>query len=152
MGWCYMIDNFLEMNTITLTLIASLFTWGLTAMGASLVFFFKKVNRNVMDAMLGFAAGVMIAASFWSLLSPGIELAEDLGKCSWLVATLGFLSGGIILYLGDKLCKYFMKKRKSTNSEGLRRSILLVSSISLHNIPEGCVMYVYQLIKQHNIR
>lgn len=131
-----MIDRLLEMDTITLTLIATLFTWGITSLGASLVFFFKKVNRNVMDAMLGFAAGVMIAASFWSLLAPGIELADELGKCSWLVATIGFISGGVILYLGDKVCKYFMKKRNN-NSEGLRRSILLFSSISLHNIPEG---------------
>lgn len=132
-----MISSLLELNAITLTIIASLFTWGLTALGASLVFFFKKVNRNVMDAMLGFAAGVMIAASFWSLLAPGIELADELGKRSWLVASIGFLSGGVILYLGDKVCKFFMKKRNSTNNEGLRRSILLVSSISLHNIPEG---------------
>ncbi len=131
-----MMDKLVELDVTTLTLIASLFTWGVTTMGASLVFFFKKVNRNVMDALLGFAAGVMIAASFWSLLAPGIELAEELDKCAWLIATLGFLSGGVILYLGDKVCKFFLKKRNN-NSEGLRRSILLFSSISLHNIPEG---------------
>ncbi len=131
-----MIDKLLEMDVTTLTIIASLFTWAVTTLGASLVFFFKKVNRNVMDALLGFAAGVMIAASFWSLLAPGIELAEELDKCAWLVATIGFLSGGVILYIGDKICKFFLKKRDN-NSEGLRRSILLFSSISLHNIPEG---------------
>jgi len=131
-----MIDKLLKVDVATLTLIASLFTWGVTTLGASLVFFFKKVNRNVMDALLGFAAGVMIAASFWSLLAPGISLAEELDKCAWLVATVGFLSGGVILYLGDKVCKFFLKKRNN-NSEGLRRSILLFSSISLHNIPEG---------------
>ena len=81
----------LDMNPIVLSLFATLFSWGVTALGASLVFFFKKINRNVMDAMLGFAAGVMIAASFWSLLDPGISLAEELGKCAWLVALLGFL-------------------------------------------------------------
>ncbi len=131
-----MIDKLLEMDVTTLTIIASLFTWAVTTLGASLVFFFKKVNCNVMDALLGFAAGVMIAASFWSLLAPGIELAEELDKCAWLVATIGFLSGGVILYIGDKICKFFLKKRDN-NSEGLRRSILLFSSISLHNIPEG---------------
>lgn len=132
-----MINKLLEMDTITLTLIASIITWGFTSLGAALVFFFKKVNHNFMDSMLGVAAGVMLAASFWSLLAPGIELADELGKCSWLIATLGFLTGGIILYLGDRVCKFFMRKKENTNSEGLRRSILLVSSISLHNIPEG---------------
>ena len=80
MGWCYMIDYLLDTNPIILSLFATLFTWAVTSLGASLVFFFKKINRNVMDAMLAFAAGVMIAASFWSLLDPGISLAEELGK------------------------------------------------------------------------
>ena len=73
-----MIEYFLQLNHVSQSLIATLFTWGVTALGASLVFLFKKVNKNIMDAMLGLAGGVMIAASFWSLLSPAIEMAENL--------------------------------------------------------------------------
>ncbi len=137
-----MIDILLDMNPVVLSLLATLFTWGVTALGASFVFFFKKVNRNVMDAMLGFAAGVMIAASFWSLLDPGISLATDLGKNAWLTAALGFLSGGILLYIGDKVCNVFMKKFKTSNKTGLKRSFLLITSITLHNIPEGLAVGV----------
>lgn len=78
-----MIDFFNNLNPIVQALIATCFTWGITLLGASLVFFFKKVNKNIMDGMLGFAAGVMIAASFWSLLSPAIEMAENLKMISW---------------------------------------------------------------------
>lgn len=137
-----MIDRLLDINPVVLSLIATLFTWSVTALGASLVFFFKKVNRNVMDAMLGFAAGVMIAASFWSLLEPGISLAENLGKNAWLIAALGFLSGGIVLYIGDKICNRLMKKLKRTNHDSLKRSFLLITSITLHNIPEGLAVGV----------
>ncbi len=132
-----MIDNLMRVNPVILSLFATLFTWFVTLLGASLVFFFKKVNRNIMDAMLGFAAGVMIAASFWSLLSPGISLAEELGMNAWVISSIGFLCGGIILYIGDKICKFILKKLKKDNKDSFRRSILLVSSISLHNIPEG---------------
>lgn len=137
-----MIDILLDMNPVVLSLIATLFTWSVTALGASLVFFFKKVNRNVMDAMLGFAAGVMIAASFWSLLEPGISLAEELGKNAWLVASIGFLLGGVILYVGDKVCNVFTKKLKKENQGSLKRSFLLITSITLHNIPEGLAVGV----------
>lgn len=137
-----MIDYLLTLNPIVLSLLATLFTWSVTALGAALVFFFKKVNRNVMDAMLGFAAGVMIAASFWSLLDPGISLALELKKCAWLVAFIGFLSGGVVLYIGDKVCKHFMKKYKRSNKEGFKRSLLLITSITLHNIPEGLAVGV----------
>ena len=132
-----MIDYFMDVNPVLMALFATLFTWSMTLLGASLVFFFKKVNRNVMDAMLGFAAGVMIAASFWSLLDPGIDMASSLGMNASLVAALGFMSGGVILYLGDKVVKYVLNKIKVVNKDSFRRSILLVSSISLHNIPEG---------------
>ncbi len=137
-----MIDRLLGFNPILLSLIATLFTWGVTALGAALVFFFKKVNRNVMDAMLGFAAGVMVAASFWSLLEPGISLASELGKCAWGVASIGFLLGGVVLYIGDKVCNHFMKKFKKNNKEGFKRSLLLITSITLHNIPEGLAVGV----------
>ena len=86
-----MIDFFNNLNPIVQALIATCFTWGITLLGASLVFFFKKVNKNIMDGMLGFAAGVMIAASFWSLLSPAIEMAENLKMISWLVVLVSLL-------------------------------------------------------------
>lgn len=137
-----MIDFLLGINPVLLSLFATLFTWSVTAFGAALVIFFKKVNRNVMDAMLGFAAGVMIAASFWSLLEPGISLADELGKNAWMVSALGFLSGGVVLYIGDKICNRFMKRFKNSNKDGMKRSILLITSITLHNIPEGLAVGV----------
>lgn len=94
-----MIDFFIQFSPVAQALIATLFTWGVTAAGAALVFFTKDINRKLMDSMLGFAAGVMIAASFWSLLSPGIEMAEQLGQIPWLSAAIGFMSGGIFMRL-----------------------------------------------------
>ena len=124
-------------------LIATLFTWGVTAMGASIVFFFKKVNKNVMDAMLGFSAGVMIAASFWSLLSPSIEMAENLNMTAWLIAFLGFFSGGLLLFIGDKVFLIFDKKMKKVKKKSsFKRSLMLIISITLHNIPEGLAVGV----------
>ena len=87
-----------------------------------------------MDARLGFAAGVMISASFWSLLSPSIEMAESLNINTWLIATLGFLSGGLLLFLGDKL---FSKLTEKNQNNKIKRSLMLIISITLHNIPEG---------------
>jgi len=89
-----MIDFLQQYNPVTQAFIATLFTWGVTAAGAALVLFSKKINQKFMDSMLGFAAGVMIAASFWSLLSPGIEMAEQLGQIPWLSAVIGFMGGG----------------------------------------------------------
>ncbi|MEG1506598.1 MAG: ZIP family metal transporter, partial [Bacilli bacterium] len=94
---------FCGLNNVVQALFATLFTWGVTALGASVVFFFKKINKNMMDAMLGFAAGVMIAASFLSLLSPAIEMANNLGMITWLVVFIGFFLGGLLLFSGDKL-------------------------------------------------
>ena len=105
-----MINFLINLNPIWQAFIATLFTYSVTALGAALVFFFKKVNKNVLDAMLGFAAGVMIAASFWSLLSPAIEMAESLNMISWLITFIGFFSGGILLFAGDKLFNYLDKK------------------------------------------
>ena len=112
-----------NINPIVLSLLATLFTFSITALGAALVYFFKKVNKTVMDAMLGFAAGVMIAASFWSLLSPSIEMAASLNMTSWLVATIGFLSGGILLFIGDKIFNYLDKKwaKKENNIKSFKR-------------------------------
>ena len=119
--------------------LATLFTWAVTAAGAALVFFFGSVRKTLLDAMLGFAAGVMIAASFWSLLSPAIEMAASLSMNAWIVVLFGFLSGGILLFFGDKLFLLFEKKGQRI---GQKRSLMLILSITLHNIPEGMAVSV----------
>ena len=125
-------------------LIATIFTWGITALGASVVFLFKKINKSVLDAMLGFAAGVMIAATFFSLLSPAIEMAESLDMIPWVVVSLAFLGGGLLLFIGDKVFDFLMRKNATKQEEKskLKRSIMLISSITLHNIPEGMAIGV----------
>ena len=131
-----------HLNFVLQALLATIFTWSITAIGASLVFLFKKINKNVMDAMLGFAAGVMIAASFWSLLSPAIDMAKKLNMTSWIIVTIGFLSGGILLFLGDKIFTIYSKKKHYANNGSFKRCLMLVFSISLHNIPEGLAVGV----------
>ncbi|MGO3604989.1 MAG: ZIP family metal transporter, partial [Enterococcus malodoratus] len=126
-------------------LVGTLFTWGMTALGAALVFFFKNINRNVLNLMLGFASGVMIAASFWSLLDPAIEAAEENGSIPWLVVSLGFGLGGLFLYIADKTIPHMHfgpNKEKEGLPSHLKRTILLVFSITLHNIPEGLAVGV----------
>ena len=137
-----MLDWFSSLPFTLQAFMATCFTWGVTALGASLVIFFKKINKNVMDAMLGFAAGVMIAASFWSLLSPGIEMAENLNLNSSLVAVIGFLFGGSLLFVGDKIFDIFNKKVKNKSNNNFKRSLMLIFSITLHNIPEGLAVGV----------
>ena len=121
-------------------LIATLFTYTVTALGASLVFFFKSINQKLMDMMMGFAAGIMIAASFWSLLSPAIDLSTTLGKNAWLTAAIGFLFGGFFIIGSDVLLsksQLFNENRSSS-----KRSILLNLAVTLHNIPEGLAVGV----------
>ena len=132
--------NFIfEINPILQALIATIFTWSITALGAALVFIFKKINKNVLDSMLGISAGVMIAASFWSLLLPAIEMAKNLKMNIMLVVSLGFLAGGLLLFIGDKIMtKLQNKKELSTN----KRVLMLITSITLHNIPEGLAVGV----------
>lgn len=138
-----MADWFKNLDPVFQTLIATVFTWSITALGAALVFFFKKVHKNIMDAMLGFAAGVMIAASFWSLLSPAIEMADNLKMNSWLVAFIGFFAGGGLLYLGDKIYTVYEKKNPVKKREkSFKRVMMLIFSITLHNIPEGLAVGV----------
>ncbi len=140
-----MLDFLINSNHVFQALIATLFTWGITLLGAGLVFFFKKIKKNIMDAMLGFAAGVMIAASFWSLLSPAIEMAENLNMIAWLIAFLGFMTGGVLLFIGDKVFNYFDKKYSKKNKQGknsFKRCLMLIFSITLHNIPEGLAVGV----------
>lgn len=136
-----MIEYFLQLNHVVQSLIATLFTWGVTALGASLVFLFKKVNKSIMDAMLGFAGGVMIAASFWSLLSPAIEMAEKLKMIPWLIVFLGFFSGGLLLFVGDKFFDKLDRKKQKSNNK-IKRCLMLIFSITLHNIPEGLAIGV----------
>ncbi|MFM9948638.1 MAG: ZIP family metal transporter, partial [Saprospiraceae bacterium] len=97
------VDWLLDYHPVWLALVATLFTWSVTALGAATVFFFKTINRKVLNAMLGFSAGVMIAASYWSLLKPAIALAEANGDKAWVPAVVGFLSGGAFLLLIDKI-------------------------------------------------
>lgn len=128
-----------NLNYVFQALIATTFTWSITALGAAIVFFFKKINKNLMDAMLGFAAGVMIAASFFSLLSPAIEMANNLKMIPWLVTFIGFFLGGVLLFIGDKV---FDKLIKKDNKNKIKRSLMLIFSITLHNIPEGLAVGV----------
>lgn len=135
---------FYDLSPIAQALSGGLFTWGVTALGAALVFFTKKVNYTMLDSMMGFAAGVMIAASVWSLLIPSIDMAEAQGVLSWFPAVVGFLGGGVFL----RVCDHFLPHVHPglSEAEGVptswRRSTLLVLAITLHNIPEGLAVGV----------
>ena len=141
-----MTDYMLGLHPVLQALLATLFTWGVTAAGAALVFPARSVNPKLMDSMLGFAAGVMIAASFWSLLAPGIEMAEQLGHIPWLTATIGFMGGGIFMRLTDQFLPHLHPGLGMDAREGVKtswqRSTLLVLAITLHNIPEGLAVGV----------
>jgi zinc transporter, ZIP family len=141
------VDWFVNLNPIVQALLATCFTWFVTALGASAVFFFKQVNRTVLDGMLGFAAGVMIAASYWSLLAPAIEMAEQTSSLpAWVPATVGFLLGGAFLWGVDKTLPHLHLGLSTEEAEGLptrwQRSILLVLAITMHNFPEGLAVGV----------
>lgn len=130
-----MVNFFLNLNHVIQALLATLFTFGVTALGSMIVIFFKKINKNFLDAMLGLSGGVMIAASFWSLLSPAIEMSYNLKMIPWLIVSLGFFSGGLLLFIGDKVFDKLSKK--NLNSSSIKRCMMLIFSITLHNIPEG---------------
>jgi len=135
--WNDLIEWFSKQNPIYAALIAGLFTWFLTALGASFVFFFKKLNQKVLDVALGFTGGVMVAASFWSLLAPAIE--ESGG--SWVPAAVGFILGALFIFGLDKVIPHLHINFSKEESEGMKtrwkKTMLLVSAITLHNIPEG---------------
>ena len=141
-----MIEWFTSLNPIVQALLATCFTWAVTALGASSVFLFKNVNRKLLDGMLGFAAGVMIAASFWSLLAPAIKMSEGTELPRWLPATVGFLLGGAFLWCTDKILPHLHPHTHLGQPEGIKtglgRSTLLVLAITLHNIPEGLAVGV----------
>jgi len=138
------IDYFTSINPILAAFYATMFTWFLTALGASFVFFFKNMNRVVLDGMLGFTGGVMIAASFWSLLSPAIEMSEGEGFVKVIPAAVGFALGALFIFGLDKLLPHLHINFKET--EGVKspwqRTTLLVLAITLHNIPEGLAVGV----------
>ena len=141
-----MVEWFTNLHPIVQALLATCFTWFVTALGAAAVFFFKTVNRKVLDGMLGFAAGVMIAASYWSLLAPAIEMAEEAGGPGWIPAVVGFLLGGAFLWGVDAVLPHLHIGYPTEEAEGLqttwRRSVLLVLAITLHNFPEGLAVGV----------
>jgi len=129
-----MIDFFRELHPVWQAFLATIMTYLFTVAGSSLVFFFKKVNRNVMDAMLGIAGGVMIAASFFSLIAPAIDKCEELGQIPWLVVSLGFFLGGVLLFITEKVSSKVLKNETS------KKNFMLMLSITMHNIPEGMVV------------
>lgn len=130
---------------VIMAFLATLGTWAVTALGAAAVFFFKTTNQKVLNLMLGFAAGVMIAASFWSLLEPAIERAEKMQVFpAWLIATTGFLLGSFFIWFSDRIVSHARQKteKDQISNNRMNRVILLVLSITLHNIPEGMAVGV----------
>jgi ZIP family zinc transporter len=138
---------FTGIGPVYAALIATTFTWLVTAAGASLVFFFKNIDRKILDIMLGFTGGVMVAASFWSLLNPSIQMSERLyPTMKWMPAAIGFLGGSFFIYALDKFMPHLHINFGDDESEGMktqwRRTTLLILAITLHNIPEGLAVGV----------
>jgi zinc transporter, ZIP family len=140
------IESLQSLHPVLQAFLATCFTWGMTALGAALVFLTKNFSRKVLDGLLGFAAGVMIAASFWSLLSPALEMSQNRPYPEWLPAAIGFILGGIFLRAIDAVLPHLHLGFSIEESEGVktswRRSTLLVLAITLHNIPEGLAVGV----------
>src|SRR5690606_16923313 len=140
------IAYFESLDPIYAAFLATLFTWGLTALGASIVFFFKTMNRAVLDGMLGFTGGVMVAASFWSLLAPGIEMSPGEGFVKVIPAAVGFFLGALFLFGLDKILPHLHINFKEKDKEGIKtpwhKTTLLTLAITLHNIPEGLAVGV----------
>ncbi|RZJ63927.1 MAG: ZIP family metal transporter [Flavobacterium sp.] len=141
-----LVAYFQSIHPVLAALYATLFTWFLTALGASVVFFFKNMKRVVLDGMLGFTGGVMVAASYWSLLAPAIEMSEGEGFTKVIPAAVGFLLGAFFLFGLDKALPHLHINFKETDTEGIKtpwqRTTLLVLAITLHNIPEGLAVGV----------
>lgn len=147
---------FSEIDPVYAAFLATVFTWLMTAAGASVVFMFKSMHRGVLDGMLGFTGGVMVAASFWSLLMPAIEMSESyFPDMVWFPAASGFLVGALFLYFLDKSLPHLHINFKETEKEGvktqLHRTTLLVLAITLHNIPEGLAVGVLFGAASHGI-
>lgn len=141
-----MLDWLAGFHPVLQALFGTCFTWSVTAAGAATVFVFTTINRKALDGMLGFAAGVMTAASFWSLLAPAIDLSEQMGMTPWVPPLIGFLAGGASLRLIDKILPHLHVGLPMSEAEGVhtswRKSILLVLAITLHNFPEGLAVGV----------
>jgi ZIP family zinc transporter len=141
-----MVDYLVNLHPVLQAFVATCFTWFLTALGAAGVFFTKTVNKKILDPMLGFAGGVMIAASYWSLLAPALEMAEQQGQIAWVPAAVGFLLGGVCLRLVDRILPHLHLYAPIEEAEGIsttwRRTTLLILAITLHNIPEGLAVGV----------
>lgn len=141
-----MLEWIAQFSPVGQSLLAGVFTWSITALGASIVVFSRTVSQKLLDVMLGFAAGVMIAASFWSLLAPAISMAEHQGIQPWIPATVGFVLGGIFLRLADAVLPHLHPGLPVREAEGIKtsweRATLLVLAITLHNIPEGLAVGV----------
>ena len=141
-----MLELLAEVHPITQALIAGVFTWLVTALGAATVFATRAVSQKLLDAMLGFAAGIMIAASFWSLLAPAIEMSQGHAIAPWVPAAAGFLLGTVFLRLIDRILPHLHIGFPIDEAEGIkvswRRSTLLVTAITVHNIPEGLAIGV----------
>jgi ZIP family zinc transporter len=144
-----MVEYAKGLHPILQALIAGIFTWGLTALGASAVFFARKPSQKLLDSMLGFAAGVMIAASFWSLLAPAIEMSAEKSLPEWLPPAIGFILGCLFIWLFDKMLPHLHIGFPTEEAEGIKsvkghlsRTTLLVFAIALHNIPEGLAVGV----------
>ena len=141
-----MVEWFLQSHPVWQAFIATCFTWLMTAAGAAVVFAVREMNRKSLDAMLGFAAGVMIAASYWSLLAPAIEMSEGKSLPHWIPPLVGFLAGVIFLHLVDRVLPHLHMDMPTNQAEGIstswRRTTLLVLAITLHNIPEGLAVGV----------
>jgi ZIP family zinc transporter len=138
---------FVSLPPVTQAILGTFFTWGMTALGAAMVFTTKNVNQKFLDSMLGFAGGVMIAASFWSLLVPALEMAEGGSTPNWVPAAVGFLLGGSFLLIVDKILPHLHPAQPIEKAEGIhplkkKRSTLLVLAITIHNIPEGLAVGV----------
>lgn len=142
----HIIEYFKSIDPVLAALLATLFTWGLTALGASLVFLFRGMNRAFFDGMLGFTGGVMVAASFWSLLAPGIEMSPGEGFEKVIPAVIGFSGGALFIFGLDKVLPHLHVNFKESQKEGVKtpwhKSILLTLAITLHNIPEGLAIGV----------
>ncbi|NJB69172.1 ZIP family zinc transporter [Desulfobaculum xiamenense] len=138
--------QFETLNPVVQALLGTMFTWGVTALGAAVVFLARDISKRVLDTMLGFAAGVMIAASYWSLLAPAIDMSEHLGTWSFVPAAVGFVGGAVFLRLVDMFLPHLHLNAPMSEAEGVsvswKRSTLLVVAITLHNIPEGLAVGV----------
>ncbi len=141
-----MVEAFRNLNPIAQGLLATLFTWGLTALGAAAVFTTRDVSKRMLNTMLGFAAGVMIAASYWSLLAPALEMSEGGRLPTWVPAAVGFLAGGAFLRVVDMILPHLHMGAPPEEAEGVsstfRRITLLILAITLHNFPEGLAVGV----------